>query len=304
MVDLDLKNSQTELAGRLQKLMLLRLLFVSVLLGASVFLQTRQTKVYFGDIQTTHYFLIATVYLLTFIYILLFTTLKNLVRQAYLQLLADSFFITAIIYSTGGIGLEPSSTSDKLVMGFLDKSSNTILQKPISLILAKDPNTRINVGGKLTPKLDVNLHSLLLESLFFLIFTSIIVFIGLEIWHRIKRNQLVFYLSYKHNKLPETTFLGEDTKKNLNDTFVMILMSAREKLYNINKKINSRLANIQIETIKNYFDTFDRDMLPSILLSLIFICLILAILLIITDSHIIEDIFYPYVVIPIINAIK
>ena len=104
MVDLDLKNSQTELAGRLQKLMLLRLLFVSVLLGASVFLQTRQTKVYFGDIQTTHYFLIATVYLLTFIYILLFTTLKNLVRQAYLQLLADSFFITAIIFSTGGIG--------------------------------------------------------------------------------------------------------------------------------------------------------------------------------------------------------
>ena len=104
MVDLDLKNSQTELAGRLQKLMLLRLLFVSVLLGASVFLQTRQTKAYFGDIQTTHYFLITTVYLLTFIYILLFTTLKNLVRQAYLQLLADSFFITAIIFSTGGIG--------------------------------------------------------------------------------------------------------------------------------------------------------------------------------------------------------
>ena len=104
MVDLDLKNSQTELAGKLQKLMLLRLLFVSVLLGASVFLQARQTKVYFGDIQTTHYFLIATVYLLTFIYILLFTTLKNLVRQAYLQLLADSFFITAIIFSTGGIG--------------------------------------------------------------------------------------------------------------------------------------------------------------------------------------------------------
>ncbi|MGD9157911.1 MAG: ATP-binding protein [Desulfobacteraceae bacterium] len=104
MVDIDLKNNQTELGGRLQKLMLLRLLFISVLLGASVFLQIRQTKTYFGDIQTTHYFLIATVYFLTFIYILLFTTLKNLVRQAYLQLLADTFFVTAIIYSTGGIG--------------------------------------------------------------------------------------------------------------------------------------------------------------------------------------------------------
>ncbi|MBN2419604.1 MAG: PAS domain S-box protein [Deltaproteobacteria bacterium] len=104
MVDIDLKGSQSELAGRLQKLMLLRLLFVSLLLGASVFLQVRQTKAYFGDIQTIHYFLIATVYFLTFIYILLFTTLKNLVRQAYIQLLTDSFFITAIIFSTGGIG--------------------------------------------------------------------------------------------------------------------------------------------------------------------------------------------------------
>lgn len=104
MVDIDLKKSQTELGGRLQKLMLLRLLFISALLGVSVFLQARQAKTYFGDIQTTHYFLIATVYFLTFIYILLFTTLKNLTRQAYIQLLADSFFITAIIYSTGGIG--------------------------------------------------------------------------------------------------------------------------------------------------------------------------------------------------------
>ncbi len=84
--------------------MLLRLLFISALLGASVFIQARQAKTYFGDIQTTHYFLIATVYFLTFIYILFFTTLKNLTKQAYFQLLADSFFITAIIYSTGGIG--------------------------------------------------------------------------------------------------------------------------------------------------------------------------------------------------------
>ncbi len=103
MVDIGLKNSQSELAGKLQKLMLLRLLFISALLGAFVFLQVRQTKTYFGDIQTTHYFLIATVYFLTFVYIILFTTSKNFVRQAYLQLLADSFFITAIIYSTGGI---------------------------------------------------------------------------------------------------------------------------------------------------------------------------------------------------------
>ncbi|NLA75623.1 MAG: PAS domain S-box protein, partial [Deltaproteobacteria bacterium] len=104
MVETDLNNSQTELKKRLQKLMLLRLLFVSLLLGVSVFLQARETKTYFGDIQTSHYLLIGAVYLLTFIYIILITFFKNYSRQAYLQLILDSFFITAVIYSTGGIG--------------------------------------------------------------------------------------------------------------------------------------------------------------------------------------------------------
>jgi two-component system, NtrC family, sensor histidine kinase PilS len=103
MVGNDLKIYQQELSGRLQKLMLLRLVFVSILLGASIFIQIKQTKTYFGDIQTSHYFLIATIYFLTFIYIILFKKNKDLSRQAYLQLLADTFFVTAIIYSTGGI---------------------------------------------------------------------------------------------------------------------------------------------------------------------------------------------------------
>jgi len=103
MVGIDLKLPQQELSGRLQKLMLLRLAFVSILLGASIFIQIRQTRTYFGEIQTSHYFLIATIYFLTFIYLILYKTHKNYLRQAYLQLLADTFFITAIIYSTGGI---------------------------------------------------------------------------------------------------------------------------------------------------------------------------------------------------------
>ena len=103
MVDIDLKNPQSELKGRLQKLMFLRLIFVSLLLGASVFIQAKETKTYFGDIQTSHYLLIAAIYFLTFIYIILFKTLKNLLKQAYFQLLVDTAFVTAIIYSTGGI---------------------------------------------------------------------------------------------------------------------------------------------------------------------------------------------------------
>ena len=103
MVDPDLKFPQAELSGRLQKLMFLRVLFVSLLLGASVFIQIKETKTYFGDIQTSHYLLIATIYSLTFIYVLLLKKLKNLKKLAYVQLLVDTLFVTAIIYTTGGI---------------------------------------------------------------------------------------------------------------------------------------------------------------------------------------------------------
>ena len=103
MVDPDLKISQAELSGRLQKLMFLRVLFVSLLLGASIFIQIKETKTYFGDIQTSHYLLIATIYSLTFIYVLFLKILKNLSKLAYCQLLVDTLFVTAIIYTTGGI---------------------------------------------------------------------------------------------------------------------------------------------------------------------------------------------------------
>ncbi len=84
-------------------LMFLRVLFVSVLLGASIFLQVRETQTYFGDIQTSHYFLIAIIYVLTFIYVILLKYYKHLEVLAYIQLLVDTFLSTAIIYATGGI---------------------------------------------------------------------------------------------------------------------------------------------------------------------------------------------------------
>ncbi len=83
--------------------MFLRVLVVSVLLGASVFVQVRKTSAYFGDIQTSHYALIAFVYFLTFIYILLLKRIRKLTILAYAQLLIDTFLITAFIYTTGGI---------------------------------------------------------------------------------------------------------------------------------------------------------------------------------------------------------
>jgi two-component system, NtrC family, sensor histidine kinase PilS len=92
-----------ELFGRLQTLMFLRVVVVSLLLGASVFIQVRETRTYFGYIQNFHFFLLAAVFALTFIYVLILKSARNLLWFAYVQLFIDTLIITAMIYSTGGV---------------------------------------------------------------------------------------------------------------------------------------------------------------------------------------------------------
>jgi len=103
MVNPNPKPLRSELSARLQTLMFLRVLFVSFLLGASIFIQVKETQTYFAYIQTAHFFLLATIYFLTFIYVILLKYAKNLLWFAYLQLLVDTLFVTVIIYTTGGI---------------------------------------------------------------------------------------------------------------------------------------------------------------------------------------------------------
>jgi two-component system, NtrC family, sensor histidine kinase PilS len=83
--------------------MFLRVLFVSLLLGASVFVEVEETRTAFGNIQIYHYLLIAAIYCITVVYVFLLKRLDNLIRFAYLQLLGDTVLVTAIIYATGGI---------------------------------------------------------------------------------------------------------------------------------------------------------------------------------------------------------
>lgn len=103
MAPSDPKPPRVELSGRLQKLMFLRVIFVSLLLGATIVIQVKETKTEFGSIQTYHYLLIAAIYLLTFAYALLLKRLKNLTAFAYGQLIMDTVVVTAIIFTTGGI---------------------------------------------------------------------------------------------------------------------------------------------------------------------------------------------------------
>ncbi|MCF8082501.1 MAG: PAS domain-containing protein [Deltaproteobacteria bacterium] len=97
------KTPPPELPRRLQILMLMRVLFVSLLLGALIFIQARETRSYFGDIHSAHFFLLAAVYIISIVYVLLLRLFRNILLQAYVQLLFDSLFITLFVYITGGI---------------------------------------------------------------------------------------------------------------------------------------------------------------------------------------------------------
>jgi two-component system sensor histidine kinase PilS (NtrC family) len=103
MVKKDQDHARTETLSRLQLLMFLRVGLVSLLLGVAIIIQVRETKTYFGEILNAHYLLIALIYFLTFFYVVALKYIKNFSRFAYLQLLIDTIFITAIIYTTGGI---------------------------------------------------------------------------------------------------------------------------------------------------------------------------------------------------------
>jgi len=103
MVKTDRDYAQKETLSRLQLLMFLRVGLVSLLLGVAIIIQVRETKTYFGEILNAHYFLIALIYFLTFSYVIALKYIKNPSRLAYIQILLDTIFITAIIYTTGGI---------------------------------------------------------------------------------------------------------------------------------------------------------------------------------------------------------
>ncbi|OPX36598.1 MAG: hypothetical protein B1H11_07160 [Desulfobacteraceae bacterium 4484_190.1] len=97
------KIIKSELSSRLKTLMLLRVLFISILLGVLIVIQIKETSACFGHIQTFHYLLIIIIYFLTFLYAIIFRYSKNLLWLAYLQLFIDTLLVTAIIFVTGGI---------------------------------------------------------------------------------------------------------------------------------------------------------------------------------------------------------
>jgi two-component system, NtrC family, sensor histidine kinase PilS len=92
---------QEEMRTKLKWLMALRVVIVTVLLGASIILQ-----IGYGHIAKTtapFFYLIASTYCLTIVYSLLLNRLNRLILFAYVQICMDLLFETYLVYLTGGI---------------------------------------------------------------------------------------------------------------------------------------------------------------------------------------------------------
>ena len=91
------------LFSRIQWLMFFRAVVVTLLLGATVIVQLRDSTFFRYVSPVYFYVLIGFTYALTLGYALLLRRIQNLKLFAYVQILGDVFFITLLIYFTGGI---------------------------------------------------------------------------------------------------------------------------------------------------------------------------------------------------------
>ncbi|MBI3610947.1 MAG: PAS domain-containing protein [Nitrospirae bacterium] len=90
-----------EIRAKLKWLMALRIVIVTVLLGASIVLQIGYGHV--GKTTTSFFYLVASTYCVTIVYSLLLNRLKRLALFAYVQVYLDLLFETIMVYLTGGI---------------------------------------------------------------------------------------------------------------------------------------------------------------------------------------------------------
>jgi two-component system sensor histidine kinase PilS (NtrC family) len=99
----DSTERNKELLERIKWLMVLRLLFATFLLVATVVVQARAYPSFSNTSLASLYILTGIIYFLTLCYALLLDRIKKYILFAYVQLVFDVLFVTALIYVTGGI---------------------------------------------------------------------------------------------------------------------------------------------------------------------------------------------------------
>ncbi len=82
--------------------MLGRMIILTLLLTITLVFQVSENKIFFVPLTNTFYYFIGLFYLVTIVYALFLKKIKDLYQFAFSQIIIDQFFITALIYFTGG----------------------------------------------------------------------------------------------------------------------------------------------------------------------------------------------------------
>lgn len=96
-------ETREDFLRKLKWLMFSRVIIITFLLGSTVLIHFKEKSTYLEPYLICLYAIIISTYLLTLIYILLINRIKNLTSFAYLQIILDLIYVTAIVYITGGI---------------------------------------------------------------------------------------------------------------------------------------------------------------------------------------------------------
>ena len=96
-----LLEKKADIKFRLKWLMFFRVLFSTLLLGSTIILQIGETRSLLAPPLLILYGLILSIYILSFIYILIFQNISRHIRFAYIQTIIDTFFVSIIIFVTG-----------------------------------------------------------------------------------------------------------------------------------------------------------------------------------------------------------
>jgi len=121
-----MSENDAALKKKIQALIVIRVIFVTLLLGSS-FLFRQKVAIYIHALS----YLIIALYIITIVYALLLVRIKNLVAFAYTQLLLDVVFAVVLIYITGGIESLFSFTLLLIVI-----SSSIVLNKKAGYVTA------------------------------------------------------------------------------------------------------------------------------------------------------------------------
>src|SRR4030042_2860950 len=97
-----LHETHPKLLRNVKGLMLGRVIILTLLLTITLIFQLSEKKYFFIPLTNNFYYFIGVFYLVTIVYALFLTRVKNLYRFSFFQIGIDHLFITGLIYFTGG----------------------------------------------------------------------------------------------------------------------------------------------------------------------------------------------------------